>query len=264
MQIVNPADTKVTNHSGTKDLSTHQKLRVVDRQQPAIVVLYCDAVTTAIIGEALCLPVYALLDLEDLKAKAAAIEPLGFIVDAANSLEGRWIEALAIVAERWEFCTRLVLTRNGDDAQLESAFSNGCHDVIRKPLNSRELLARFHVRSEDLTARFKASGIRIADLTIVPVSRTVQTQKSRRQLSQTAFSMLLVLLEEPEKLITREVFKERVWLGTQVVDGVVDRHIHDIRKILNELESVVSIKSVYGEGFRLSTEAPEARLILKK
>jgi len=202
-------------------------------------------------------------DVDDLRENSALLDPLGFFIDANNCLPGVWSEALSIASARWEFCTRIVLTKSGDDAVIEAAFDCGVNDVLVKPLSCRELLARFRARSGELTARYKASKIRIADLTISPVSRFVQTSRGNRQISQTAFSILLLLLESPGNVIEREVIKDRVWMGARVVDGVIDRHIHDLRKGLAEIGSIVEIKSVYGKGFVLTENHPESRLKMK-
>ena len=71
-------------------------------------------------------------------------------------------------------------------------------------------------------------------------------------LTQKETNLIAVFLEQPDMVQSRSQLLWKVWGGnTEVEDGNVDNYIHFLRKRLRELGCKVSIKTVYGAGYRL-------------
>jgi DNA-binding response OmpR family regulator len=68
------------------------------------------------------------------------------------------------------------------------------------------------------------------------------------------FRILAILLQTPNKIISRDQILESVWgKDVFVVDRTVDTHISNLRKKLGSKE--LYIRSVYGAGYRLEKKA---------
>jgi DNA-binding response OmpR family regulator len=107
----------------------------------------------------------------------------------------------------------------------------GASDYVTKPFEPRELLARIrvHLRSTEPTtdnAEIVQGGIRVNRMT-----REVFFRHSRVELKKMEFSLLLLLIEHPNQVFSRDEILNRVWgYESFPTTRTIDTHILQLRQ----------------------------------
>ena len=124
----------------------------------------------------------------------------------------------------------------------------GCDDYIAKPYSPKELVLRVknilkRVYSKDF------HKIKYNNYEINTEERTVYYNNEKITLTTLEFELLIYLLNNKNKSVTREMILNEVW-DTEYYgsDRVVDDSIRRLRKKMPDL----NINTVYGFGYRLS------------
>ena len=124
----------------------------------------------------------------------------------------------------------------------------GCDDYIAKPYSPKELVLRVksilkRVYSKDF------HKIKYGDYEINTEERTIDCNDEKINLTTLEFELLIYLLNNKNKSLTREMILNEVW-GIEYFgsDRVVDDSIRRLRKKMPGL----NINTVYGFGYRLS------------
>jgi two-component system OmpR family response regulator len=108
----------------------------------------------------------------------------------------------------------------------------------------RALLRRHPVTAETL--------LRIADLEVDRVKRTVRRARERTELSSKEFGLLECLLRNAGHRITRNMIVEPVWnLPFDRGTNIVDTYINYLRRKVNDGFSSKPIHTVRGVGYEL-------------
>ncbi len=150
----------------------------------------------------------------------------------------------------------LMLTARTLEEDLLRGFEAGADDYLAKPYRLRELLARVRalVRrrvepAEDLI-RFDQFVLRRS------ARRLERLDGSEVELTKTEFDLLLLLLSERGRVLSRQVILDRVWGEDIVVDPrTVDNFVSSLKKKLGAGQgSGVRIQTVRGVGYRLEIE----------
>src|ERR1041385_5804485 len=89
-------------------------------------------------------------------------------------------------------------------------------------------------RLESLMSRLGERVYRFADVEVDPSQGCLTRGGEKQYLRQKTFEVLLYLLEERQRLVTKEELIERVWEGTAVTDDPLVKCIVDIRKALGD------------------------------
>ena len=117
-----------------------------------------------------------------------------------------------------------------------------------------ELLARIRAMTRR-KAEFTPNIISFGDITLNKENYELSGEKNSLRLSNKEFQMLDMLINNPKRLISSELFMERIWgYDTEAEISVVWVYISYLRKKLESLESRVKIKAVRGVGYTLEDE----------
>jgi len=133
----------------------------------------------------------------------------------------------------------------------------GSDDYISKPFSPRELVARVktifrRVRNDTPTVDSKRREIRCQDIVILPDERRILKNDSEIELTVKEYDFLLYLVENKNRVFTREQLINSIWGydyagDTRAIDDLVKR----IRKKLSDAGSRLEIVTVWGYGYKI-------------
>lgn len=150
----------------------------------------------------------------------------------------------------------IMLTARDSDVDFITAFNLGTDDYFTKPFSPIKL--SLHVKA--LFKRLDEKAIKndtqyqFLDLTLDTEKRIALLSNEEIPLTKTEFDFLLVLIEKPETAFSRETLLNRIWGFDDIESRAVDDTIKRLRKKFKQYHSQVSIKTVWGYGFKLIKE----------
>jgi DNA-binding response OmpR family regulator len=146
----------------------------------------------------------------------------------------------------------LMLTAKDALSDRITGLNTGADDYLTKPFAFDELVARVRALGRRTGAPAAAGTLRCAD---VELDRgRFQAARGGRDLGLTPreFRLLAYLLERPEQVVSRTELLEKVWDMTfDPGSNVVDVHISNLRRKLEEGGAVRLLHTVRGVGFAL-------------
>jgi DNA-binding response OmpR family regulator len=146
------------------------------------------------------------------------------------------------------------LTRRGDLRTKLAAFEAGVDDILTVPFAPEELLARVIalVRRAYSDAVTFTPVIKIGELEIDILKRTVRAGTSELHLTSLEQSLLYLLAANAGRVVTREEILDTLWGVDYVAESnVVDRQIRNLRaRLQNDWRDPRFIATVPGRGYR--------------
>jgi DNA-binding response OmpR family regulator len=147
----------------------------------------------------------------------------------------------------------IMLTAFGTPDNKVAGFEVGADDYIIKPFDFRELLARINVFLRRSDAIDQSERIKIADLEMDLITKTVT--RANRKIDLTAKESLLLetFLKYKGKLLTREFIIERVWgFNFDPSTNIIDVYVNYLRKKIDRDFQPKLIHTKFGFGFYCS------------
>lgn len=146
----------------------------------------------------------------------------------------------------------ILLTARDTDADMITGFTMGCDDYFTKPFSMVKLTLRVKAIFSRMTDGLAPDALSLGNLTLYPLKRTASCDDAELKLTNTEFSLLQYLLENREKVVSREELLNIVWgydsfVETRATDDIVKR----LRRKLAQAGCSVAIETVWGIGFRL-------------
>jgi DNA-binding response OmpR family regulator len=146
------------------------------------------------------------------------------------------------------------LTRRGDLKTKLAAFEAGVDDILTVPFAPEELLARVIalVRRAYSDAVTFTPVIKLGDLEIDILNRTVRAGTSELHLTSLEQSLLYLLASNAGRVVSREEILDTLWGVDYVAESnVVDRQIRNLRaRLQNDWREPRFIATVPGRGYR--------------
>jgi len=146
----------------------------------------------------------------------------------------------------------IFLTASGDEASVVTGLNMGADDYITKPFRPRELIAR--LKTTMRKRGHSPSAFEICGLHVDMASGVVKKEGSEVFLSALEYRLLLVFINNPKIIITRNRLLDELWdaAGEFVNDNTLTVYIKRLReKIENDPASPQIILTVRGTGYRL-------------
>ncbi|MBR7799386.1 response regulator transcription factor [Undibacterium fentianense] len=154
----------------------------------------------------------------------------------------------------------LILTAREDSYDEVSALEQGADDFVSKPVQPRILLARLRalvrrIPSQNASLKTETESLNFGSLHISRSDRVVTWRQQVVDLSNTEFKLLMVLVEAPGKVLSRDdILKKMRGIEFDGLDRSIDNLISRLRRRFDDQQSE-KIKTVWGEGYLFSPSA---------
>jgi two-component system alkaline phosphatase synthesis response regulator PhoP len=148
----------------------------------------------------------------------------------------------------------LMLTARGEEIDRVLGLEMGADDYIVKPFSVKELCARVRAvlrragRQEEAPDQILVRGALSVDIT----RHTVKKEGTAIELTAKEFDLLVILMKNSGKVLTRDTLLDKVW-GIEYYGDTrtVDVHVRYVRqKIENNPEEPAFIQTVRGVGYK--------------
>jgi two-component system OmpR family response regulator len=157
----------------------------------------------------------------------------------------------------------LILTAREDSYDEVSALEQGADDFVNKPVQPRLLLARLRALSRRISQTQEVADLHevelltFGQLSISRSDRLVHWKEQVVDLSNTEFKLLMVLVESPGKVLSRDdILKKMRGIEFDGLDRSIDNLISRLRRRFDDQHSE-KVKTVWGEGYLFSPSAWE-------
>lgn len=149
----------------------------------------------------------------------------------------------------------LFVTARDTIADRVTGLGIGADDYLVKPFALAELIARVHAllrrSAGEATKRVLAHGAFELDL----LSREARYNGCDLNLTMKEFELLEFLIINKGSILTRSQISDRLWgFDTDIGFGILDVHMHNLRKKLAAASCEDNIKTIRGVGYQFKAE----------
>ena len=152
----------------------------------------------------------------------------------------------------------LMLTARSEEIDKIVGLSVGADDYLTKPFSPRELVARIHAmlrrpRTAAGTIEEAPSPLHFGELIVDSGRHEVTRRGVVIELTVREFALLATMAAHPGHVFTRSQLLERVWGDEYYDDHVVDVHVGNLRKKLeDDPANPRCVQTVRGVGYRFA------------
>lgn len=148
----------------------------------------------------------------------------------------------------------LVLSARCGESDRVRAFEFGADDFLARPFSYRELRGRLRARLRQSDRRRERRALTAGAVVLDPVTRSVRVGGRPVLLTQKEFSLLHVLVADPQRVFTKDELLRSVWgyrSPRATNTRTLDSHACRLRGKLSSAGGGVMIQNVWGVGYRL-------------
>lgn len=159
----------------------------------------------------------------------------------------------------------VMLTAKDSEYDYVHGITIGSDDYLTKPFRPTELLMRvrsllrrmdMNKKDENLNASVK--DICVGDLSFSAERNEISCNGKPIRLTQTELKMILYMMKNPNKAYSRDELLDAIWgYDTRVETRVTDETMRRVRKQLSLCRSKVSVRTVWGFGYKIEVEGDE-------
>jgi len=150
----------------------------------------------------------------------------------------------------------LFLTALGGIEERVAGLEAGGDDYLVKPFAFSELLARIDALARRPLMATVETVLRVADLQMDVVKRTVTRAGRRIELQPREFRLLEYLMRNAGRVVTRTMLLENVWeFHFDPKTNIVETHISRLRAKVDRGQGAELIQTVRGSGYMLRAPA---------
>ncbi|MFV7790439.1 response regulator transcription factor [Aliarcobacter lanthieri] len=154
------------------------------------------------------------------------------------------IELLKDLRDSEDLTPTIFISSYKDKDIIKNAYINGCDDYIRKPLDLDELLLKIRAILKRFNKGLESIKLK-DDLFIDPIEKRVYKNNLDLEIPQKIVELLLIFLENKNKIVTKEMIIQRLWNTSQnYSEGSIRVYVTKIKKLLNCKDCIKNIKSI--------------------
>lgn len=132
------------------------------------------------------------------------------------------------------------------------AFDLGAADYVSKPFFLEELVARIHARLGRRADGAEARKLSFANVVVDCDARKALVDGADAHLTQHELNVLTVLVERPDRALTRAQLAQAALTDGDVDERTVDSHLARLRKKLGA-QAARHLQTVWGIGYRFAS-----------
>ena len=151
----------------------------------------------------------------------------------------------------------IMLTALGTTDDKVEGFDAGADDYLVKPFEMRELLARIRalLKRHNKTENNSGNILKYADLEMNLHTKIVKRNGIEINLTPKEFNLLAYMLQNPERVLSREEIAEKVWkIHFDTGTNFIDVYINYLRKKIDKGFDKKLIHTKSGMGFILKAD----------
>ncbi len=157
----------------------------------------------------------------------------------------------------------IVVSAKGEEVDMVLMLEIGADDYVTKPYRLRELVARIRAvvrRRESHDHLMEDERLEQGHIRLDVESRRCYVGTREVKLRKKEFALLRLLMENPGRVLTREVLIDRVWGNDYVGDTkTLDVHVKRLRALIeDDPKNPTVITTVRGVGYRFELSARDA------
>src|SRR5438128_4466434 len=189
-------------------------------------------------------------DGSDVGEQAQSVDYDAVVLDLM--LPGRsGVQVLRDIRARKPALPVLILTAKDSIDDRVTGLDSGADDFMGKPFALAELSARLRALLRRGSAR--ETTLRVADLEVDTVRRTVTRAGRPIELTPKEYALLEFLMRHSDRPVTRSLIVEHVWdIHFDSISNVVEVHINALRNKIDRGFSPALIQTVRGVGYTLT------------
>ena len=176
------------------------------------------------------------------------------------SLPGRGgLEILKQLREQGLDLWVLVLTSHNELGERVLGLQQGADDYLGKPFAFSELIARVETLLRRGQPKLASRTFAVADLSLDMTLRRARRSGTELSLTQQEFDLLLYLVENCNRTVSREMLARDVWHETSrftPIDNVIDVQMARLRRKVDDPFETKLLYTVRGVGFSLREPQP--------
>lgn len=205
---------------------------------------------------------------EYLEQKDCAVSIFSTVAESKYALERQMPDAILVdwnmpdgegaalcqwIRAKWKEIPIIFLTVRSDTCDIVSAFNSGADDYVVKPFELEVLYSRIRAllrRAGNMSEQYLSCGF----ISIDKSRMRVMYQGKEVIVSQAEYQLLLLLMENKGKTLTRERLLEQIWdnHGNYVNDNTLTVTMKRLREKLHQPSCLKTIRSF---GYRMEDEA---------
>lgn len=192
---------------------------------------------------------FSVIDFRDIMKDFASFNPHIVLMDISLPFYNGyyWCEEIRRVSK----VPIIFISSVSDNMNIVMAMSMGADDFIAKPFDMSVLMAKIQAmlrRTYDFTV--SSSVIEHRGVMLNTANSTVMYKDNKTELTKNEYRILLTLLENKEKTVSREKLMEALWKTESFVDeNTLSVNVNRLRKKLESIGAPDFIVTKFGVGY---------------